>query len=103
MADGFGTTTEQMQRAAAHVLGVNQAVQSELSSLRARLAPLSGAWRGEAATAFGGLMARWDVDARQLNEALRGIGEAIRGSGASYQAQEDHHARAMSAIRAALG
>ena len=48
-------------------------------------------------------MNRWDVDARQLSEALRGIGEAIQGSGVGYQAQEEQHASALSAIRAALG
>lgn len=103
MADGFGTTTEEMHRAAAHVVAVNDAVQAELATLRARLAPLSASWRGEAASAFGGLMNRWDLDARQLNDALRGIGEAIRASGAGYQAQEEQHAGALSAIRAALG
>ncbi len=48
-------------------------------------------------------MARWDADARALNDALRGIGEAIQGSGPSYQAQEEQHASGLSTIRAALG
>ena len=65
--------------------------------------PLAGAWRGEAATAFAGLMARWDADARALNEALRAIGEAIQGSGGRYQAQEEQHASTLSTISAALG
>jgi WXG100 family type VII secretion target len=103
MTAGFGTTTEEMHRAAGHVFAVNDAVQAELSTLRARLAPLSAAWRGEAATAFAGLMNRWDVDAGQLSAALRGIGEAIQGSGAGYQNQEEQHASTLSAIRAALG
>ncbi len=103
MTDGFGTTTEQMHAAAGHVVAVNDAVQAELATLRARLAPLSAAWRGEASTAFAGLMQRWDADARLLSEALRTIGDAVRGSGASYQAQEQQHADSLSAIRAALG
>jgi WXG100 family type VII secretion target len=103
MSDGFGTTTEEMRRAAGHVVAVNDAVQAELATLRGRLVPLSAAWRGEAASAFAGLMNRWDVDARQLSEALRGIGEAIQGSGVGYQAQEEQHAGTLSSIRAALG
>ncbi len=103
MTDGFGTTVEEMQRAARHVFAVNDAVQAELATLRGRLGPLSAAWRGEASSAFGGLMNRWDVDARLLSDALRGIGEAIQGSGVSYQAQEEQHASALSGIRAALG
>ena len=103
MAEGFGTTVEEMHRAARHVLAVNDGVQAELATLRGRLAPLSGTWRGEASTAFAGLMNRWDLDARQLSEALRGIGEAIHGSGSGYQQQEQEHASTLAAIRAALG
>jgi WXG100 family type VII secretion target len=103
MTDGYGTTIEEMHRAARHVQAVNDAVQAELATLRGRLAPLSGAWRGEASTAFAALMNRWDVDARLLSEALRAIGEAIHGSGASYHAQEEQHAGTLSTIRAALG
>jgi WXG100 family type VII secretion target len=103
MADGFGTSVEEMQRAGKHVFTVNDTVQAELATLRSRLAPLAGAWRGEAATAFQALMVRWDANATSLGEALRAIGEAIQGSGASYQAQEEQHTGDLSAIRAALG
>lgn len=100
---GYGTTTEEMQRAAQRVLGVNDQVQADLAALRNQLTPLAGAWQGQAATAFQGLMARWDADARGLNDALRGIGEAIRGSGHGYAQAEAEQERAMSAIRGALG
>jgi 6 kDa early secretory antigenic target len=100
---GFGTTPEEMARAGARVLDTDQQVQAELAALRGRLTPLAGAWRGEAATAFDGLMARWDADARALSAALRGIGEAITGSGRTYQQAEQDQSSAMSAIRAALG
>jgi WXG100 family type VII secretion target len=103
MTQGFGTSVEEMQAAAKHVLTVNDAVQTDLATLRARLAPLAGAWRGAAATEFAKLMLRWDTDAKALNDALRGIGESIRGSGASYQEQEDRHTGDLSVIRAALG
>lgn len=103
MADGFLTTVEEMQRAGGHVFSVNDTVQADLATLRSKLAPLAGAWRGEAATAFAGLMTRWDAGARTLNEALRSIGEAIQTSGRSYQAQEEQQAAGMSSISAALG
>ena len=103
MAEGFGTSTEEMDRAGRHVFAVNDAVQADLATLRGRLAPLDGAWRGEAATAFAGLMARWNTDARALSEALRAIGESIQGSGTNYQAMEQQHTGDLSTIRAALG
>ena len=103
MADGFGTTVEEMQRAGQHVFTVNDTVQSDLAALRGQLTPLAGAWRGEASAAFTALMARWDADARSLSEALRAIGEAITGSGRTYQQQEEAQSVGLSGIRAALG
>jgi WXG100 family type VII secretion target len=103
MAEGFGTSVEEMQKAGRHVFAVNETVQADLAGLRARLTPLSGAWKGEAATAFSVLMARWDANATALNDALRAIGESIQGSGTSYQAMEEQHAGDLSTIRAALG
>jgi 6 kDa early secretory antigenic target len=100
---GFGTTVEEMARAGRQVLDVDAAVQADLAALRGQLIPLQGAWVGEAATSFTGLMARWDADARALSEALRAIGEAIVGSGRTYQQQEEAQYGGLSAIRAALG
>ena len=100
---GFGTTVEEMARAGQHVLDVDADVQGHLAALRGQLVPLQGAWVGDAATAFTGLMARWDADARSLSEALRAIGEAITGSGRTYQQQEEAQSAGLSGIRAALG
>lgn len=102
-ADGFGTTTEEMERAGRHVLSVNGAVQGELAALRGKLGPLAGAWTGQASVEFAKLMARWDADAKALNEALRSIGESIQGSRITYQQHEDAQAASMSSITAALG
>ena len=100
---GFGTTVEEMARAGHHVLDVNADVQADLATLRGRLEPLQGAWVGDAATAFAGLMARWDTDARSLSDALRAIGEAVQGSGRTYRQQEEAQSAGLSAIRAVLG
>jgi WXG100 family type VII secretion target len=101
--DGFGTTPDEMARAAQHVAAVNQAVQGELTALRGRLEPLAGAWVGRASAQFAQLMARWDTDARSLNQALGGIGLAIAGSRATYQRHEDDQAAVMTSISNALG
>jgi WXG100 family type VII secretion target len=99
----YQTTPEEMRRAAARVREVNEQVQAQLSQLRNQLAPLGGAWRGEAATAFAGLMQRWDADARALNQALSGIGDAIDASALGYQRAEQTHQQTMTAISTALG
>ena len=54
-------------------------MQGELTALRGRLEPLAGAWVGRASAQFAQLMVRWDTDARSLNQALGGIGQAIDG------------------------
>ncbi|MET0189281.1 WXG100 family type VII secretion target [Pseudonocardia sediminis] len=102
-ADGFGTTTEEMARAAQHVDAVNESVRAELAGLRGKLEPLAGLWTGRASVEFVRLMQRWDTDAQQLNEALRTIGGALQGSRTSYEQREQDQAQAMSGIASALG
>ncbi len=103
MAGQFGAQFEQMQAAANHVVEVNQSVQGQLSQLRGQLAPLAGAWKGQAASAFQVLMDRWDNDARTLNEALNGIGEQIRGSGTTYAQADEAENQTYTRISQALG
>jgi early secretory antigenic target protein ESAT-6 len=102
-AAGFGATVEEMARSGRHVLDVDADVQADLAALRGQLVPLQSAWVGDAATAFAELMARWDADATSLSAALQAIGEAITGSGRTYEQQEEARSSGLSAIRAALG
>ncbi len=102
-ADGFGTTTEEMARAAQHVGQVNESVKAELAALRGKLEPLAGLWTGQASLQFAQLMQRWDTDARTLAEALATIGGALQGSRVSYEQQEQEQAQTMSGIASALG
>jgi ESAT-6 family protein len=103
MGQQFGAQFEQMQAAAQHVAEVNQSVQGQLLGLRNQLAPLTGAWKGQASTAFHLLMERWDTDARNLNEALNSIGEQIRGSGTTYAQADETENQTYSRIGQALG
>ena len=103
MAQQFGAEFEQMTASANHVAEVNQSVQGQLMSLRNQLAPLGGSWKGQASTAFQLLMQRWDNDARALNEALNGIGEQIRGSGATYAQADEAENQTYSRISQVLG
>jgi WXG100 family type VII secretion target len=99
----YGLSFEEMDAAGRRVLDVNQDIQGTLSQLKGQLAPLAGAWKGSASTAFQSLMVRWDDAAQRLNHALQGIGESIQVSSASYAAQEEEHSQTMSTISQALG
>lgn len=103
MAGQFGTETEQMLAAANHVAEVNQSVQGQLQQLMNQLAPLAGAWQGQASTAFHMLIERWQTSARTLNDALNNIGEQIRGSGATYAQADETENQSFSQITSALG
>lgn len=102
MGQQFGTQVEQMQAAANHVAEVNQSVQGQLSALSNQLAPLAGAWQGQAAAAFHMLIERWNANARSLHEALNAIGEQIQASGATYAQADETENQAFSQINAAL-
>ncbi len=102
MSGNFTTSTEDMDLAAKHVMTVNEQVQGELKALQARLAPLAGAWTGDASMAFTRLMERWNTDATSLNNALNSIGGAIQSSGTSYARNEEQASSSMSSISAAL-
>ncbi|OLL74099.1 Conserved hypothetical CFP-10-like protein [Pseudonocardia sp. Ae168_Ps1] len=103
MAEGFGTTTEEMARAAGRVREVSTAVDGELDGLRSRLEATRGRWAGAAATAFTALMAEWDTEATRLNAALADIAEQLGGTATAYRRIEDENARNVSAITSALG
>lgn len=102
MAQQFGAEYHQMQAAATRVADVNEAVQSQLTALHNQLAPLAGAWQGQASTAFQLLMERWSTNARALNDALIGIGEQIRGSAGTYAQADEAENQTFSRINAAL-
>jgi len=102
MASGFGTTFEEMQAGAQHIDTVNDQINGLLSQLRGNLAPLQGIWRGQASTAFVNLMARYDSSSQRISEALRAIAEQVRGSNATYIAEEDAHSQSLGQISSAL-
>lgn len=102
MTGQFGTQTGTMQGAGQHVFDVRDQIVAQLGQLRSQLVPLESTWRGDASTAFTGLMARWNDDANRINAALAAIGESIQVSGVSYRAAEDEVAASTSQITQAL-
>jgi WXG100 family type VII secretion target len=92
-----------MQVAAQHVRDVNAQIQSQLSSLLARLDPLMGTWQGSAATSFQTLKERWHQDATQLNAALHAIGDGLAKAQSGYTATEEASQQSFTSISRKLG
>ena len=63
-------------------------IEGRLASLTAQMGDLASTWTGAAAASFQGLYADWDRTARQMQQALDGIGLALRGAGQDYDALE---------------
>jgi WXG100 family type VII secretion target len=104
MAGGsFGTSIDVMQKAAQQVNQVSEEINAELRSLLAQIEPVAAGWKGEAASAFQALMARWNEDAQKLTQALQGISESLGSSTRNYSAAEDSNAAQISKISAILG
>jgi WXG100 family type VII secretion target len=99
----YQTDIQTMGDASQKVFNVNQQVQSRLSQLRSQLEPLSGVWKGQAYSSFQSLMARWDQDAQQLNQALHGIGEGLKGNQQRYQQSEETNQSSFRSITNRLG
>jgi len=89
MADSYGTEFAVMQKAAQSVQQAVQEIQAEMRSLEGNLAPVAGAWKGSAASAFQQLMERFTADGQKLTQALEAIGEALGANTKNYSAVED--------------
>lgn len=101
--NSYQTDIQTMGDASQKVYNVNQQVQSRLSQLRSQLEPLSGVWKGQAYSSFQSLMARWDQDAQQLNQALRAIGDGLKGNQQRYQQSEETNQSSFRSITNRLG
>jgi WXG100 family type VII secretion target len=101
--NSYQTDIQTMGDASQKVYNVNQQVQSRLSQLRSQLEPLSGVWKGQAFSSFQSLMARWDQDAQQLNQALRAIGDGLKGNQQRYQQSEETNQSSFRSITNRLG
>ena len=73
-----------MASTAAKFDGVNDSLQSMLSTLMSELSALSAGWKGLGATAFEQVKVQYAADLKKLNQALSETAESIRQSGTSY-------------------
>jgi len=103
MAGNFRTELPTMAVASGHVFEVNEQLQGQLSALMSRLEPLMGTWQGDAASSFHVLKEQWNANARELNAALRAIGDALVVNTNNYRVTEDANRQSFTGISSVLG
>lgn len=77
-----------MASTAAKFDAANGSLQSMLKTLMSELSSLSSAWKGLGAMEFEKVKQQYALDLNTLNKALSDTAEAIRTSGASYDASD---------------
>jgi WXG100 family type VII secretion target len=77
-----------MVSTAAKFESVNGSLTSMLNGLMSELSMLNGSWKGLAAAEFERVKSQYSKDLSDLNQALLETAEAIRTSGASYDASD---------------
>ena len=75
--------------AAQAVNGAAADAQAQFNSLKSRLAPLGDSFRGKTATAWDTKYTEWDTSAKDLMEALDGLGKFLNSAAEAIQQTDD--------------
>ena len=78
-------------------------LDSELQSLRGKLAGIGAQWQGAGAAAFTQLMTRWDSDAAKIVTALNDFEQNLISSDTAYVASDDAAQSSMNNLQSRLG
>lgn len=103
MAGSFKTGAPELQRAAQQMMQTNQELMGNLNKMAGECEQIRGTWSGEAAIAFTNLMERFSTDAKNLNQSLEQISEAVDTNAKNYQQQEQEAQQSISSIASTLG
>jgi len=71
---------EDARSAADEVVKAAQDAHDQFQTLKSRLAPLADSFRGKTATAWDGKYTEWDSSAKDLMEALDGLGKFLNSA-----------------------
>lgn len=102
-SSSFGTTFDEMNKAAQAVTQTVQEIQSEQRQLMSALEPIASQWKGAAASAFQQLITRFNEDAQKLTQALDAIGQALGSNTKNYQAVEEQNNSSIGKLLSGLG
>jgi ESAT-6 family protein len=99
---GYQTGHPELKAAADELVQGNQDLMQQLSQLASAVDGVAGQWAGQAHTAFNTLMAKFNTDARTLNDKLLVIAENVSGSADAYLRQEEQANESLSQISTTL-
>lgn len=99
----FGTTFDEMNKAAQAVTQTVQDIQAEQRQLMSALEPVAAQWKGAASSAFQQLLQRFNDDAGKLTQALDAIGQALGANTKNYQQVEEQNNSSISKLLSGLG
>jgi WXG100 family type VII secretion target len=99
----FGTTFDEMNKAAQAVQQAVQEIQSETRSLVSSLEPIASSWQGSASSAFQQLIQHFADDSGKLVQALDAIGQALGANTKNYSAVEEQNQSSISKLLSGLG
>lgn len=102
MAGSFATGAAELQKAAQQMNDTNQQLMSNLSKLAGECENIKGTWKGQASIAFANLMERFQTDAKNLNQSLEQISEAVGANASNYAQQEQEAQQSISQITSTL-
>ena len=95
---GFQTGAGELVKAGQQMQDTNDQLQAALKNVMGEVENVAGAWKGQANAAFKSLMDQYAQDAKQLNDNLDKISQAIVGSADAYRRQEEEAAQSVSSI-----
>jgi early secretory antigenic target protein ESAT-6 len=84
----FRVTPAELLDLSRQVQATSASIESSLSSLRGRVAPIGSTWSGQAQQRFAGLYEEWSRSAASLQEALTGISGLLAQAGQAYDEAE---------------
>jgi WXG100 family type VII secretion target len=99
----FGTTFDEMSKAAQAVEQTVQDIGAEQRKLMSALEPIASSWKGQAASAFQQLMQRFNEDAGKLTQALDAIGQAMSANNKNYSQVEQQNNSSITNLLSSLG
>jgi WXG100 family type VII secretion target len=85
----FSVDSDAVLSATVQVAATSDRLRAESQAMQAQLTQLQSAWTGAAAIAFQGVLDRWQVAQRQIEQSLADISGALGVAGRQY-AEAEH-------------